>query len=96
MADFVVTETFANLINHPDPTQADIEIMDIVQWDSKGQYKDVVEACRKAAMGGDVRVYKVKLGGPRVEYWIVGVEGQSKEKGKEGRLVGVKALAVES
>lgn len=89
-------ETFASLINHPDPTNAGIEILDVVQWDSKGQYKDVVDACRKAAMGGDVRVYRVGLGGARVEYWVVGVEGQSKRKGQEGRLVGVKVLAVES
>jgi hypothetical protein len=32
----------------------------------------------------------VELGGTRVEYWVVGV------REKEWRLVGVKALAVES
>ena len=89
-------ETFAKLINHPDPAGADIQILDIVEWDSGGQYKDVVEACRKAAMGGDIRVYKVRLEGTRVEYWVVGVEGESKRKGDQSKLVGVKALAVES
>lgn len=36
----------------------------------------------------DVKVYRVELGGPRVEYWVVGVVDE--------RLVGAKALAIES
>lgn len=86
-------EAFADLIGHPDPSNADIEILDPVKWDSKGQYKDLVDATRKACMGGDVRVYRVPLGGTRVEYWVVGVDRGTKGKNK---LVGVKALAVES
>lgn len=81
-------EVFAEMINHPDPSDADIEILDPVKWDSKGQYKDVIDATRKACMGSDVRVYRVALGGSRVEYWVVGVDG--------AKLVGVKALAIES
>ncbi|PQE25332.1 ribosomal L3 protein [Rutstroemia sp. NJR-2017a BBW] len=70
------------------PSEADIEIMDIGEWDPQGQYKDVVKAVRDASKGSDVRVYRVPGEGSRVEYWVVGVEG--------GRLVGCKALAVES
>jgi hypothetical protein len=88
-------ETFAKLINHPHPTEAEIEILDVVQWDKKGMYKEVVDATRKACHGGDVRVYRVSLGGSRVEYWVVGVDGSTKGK-QEGKLVGVKALAIES
>jgi len=62
--------------------------MDIGEWDPQGQYKDVVDATREAAKGSDVRVYRIGREGSRVEYWVVGVEG--------GRLVGVKALAIES
>lgn len=62
--------------------------MDIGEWDTQGQYKDVVEATREACKGSDVRVYRVELGGTRVEYWVVGLEG--------GKLVGLKALAIES
>ncbi|PVH89362.1 hypothetical protein DL98DRAFT_401923 [Cadophora sp. DSE1049] len=80
--------TFAKLINHPTPKEADIQIMDVGEWDTQGQYKDVVEATREAVKGSDVRVYRVVKDGSRVEYWLVGVEG--------GQLVGVKALAVES
>jgi hypothetical protein len=82
--------TFAKLINHPDPPGADITIHDVVEWDSAGQYKHVVDATRKACKGGDVRVYRIQVGGTRVEYFIVGIEREA------GRLVGVKALAVES
>jgi hypothetical protein len=80
--------TFAKLVNHPNPKNADVSIMDIGAWDSQGQYKDVVDAVRKEAKGSDVRVYRIGRDGARVEYFVVGVEG--------GTLVGVKALAIES
>ncbi len=77
------------MIHHPDPSKADIEILDPVKWDPKGHYKHVVDATRNACMGSHVMVYRVALGGPRVEYWVVGVDENRK-------LVGVKALAIES
>ena len=80
--------TFAKLINHPKPKEADVQIMDVGEWDTQGQYKDLVEATREAVKGSDVRVYRVAKDGSRAEYWLVGIEG--------GNLVGVKALAVES
>lgn len=83
-----VTAGFAKLVNHPSPDKAEVEIMDVAEWDPQGQYKEVVDATREACKGSDVRVYKVKGEGARVWYWVVGVEG--------GRVVGVKALAVES
>jgi len=62
--------------------------MDIGEWDTQGQYKDIVDATREATKGSDIRVYRIVRDGSRVEYWVVGLEG--------GRLVGVKALAIES
>jgi hypothetical protein len=62
--------------------------MDIGEWDTRGQYKDVVDATREASKGSDVRVYRISKGGPRIEYWVVGLQGE--------KLVGVKALAIES
>jgi hypothetical protein len=47
---------------------------------------------RLAGKGSDVRVYRVKRQGARFEYWVVTTEG----KGEDARLVGAKALAVES
>ncbi|OBT46609.1 hypothetical protein VE00_01770 [Pseudogymnoascus sp. WSF 3629] len=82
-------ESFADLIGSPDGRE--IEILDISQWDERGEYKSIVDAIRDATSGGDVRVYRVPRGATRVEYWVVGVE-----EGEEGRLVGAKALSVES
>ncbi|PSS20497.1 hypothetical protein M430DRAFT_50159 [Amorphotheca resinae ATCC 22711] len=80
--------TFAKLVEHPQPEEAVVEIMDIGKWDPQGQYKELVDATRKATKGSDVMVYRIERGGSRVEYWLVGVEG--------GKLLGVKALAIES
>jgi hypothetical protein len=81
---------FSHLVNHPEGEKAGVEVLSVEEWDRRGSYKDVVEGVRKACEGAEVRVYRVELGGTRVEYWVVGV------REKEGRLVGVKALAVES
>lgn len=85
-------EEFAQLIQHPTPKAAEIEILDPVDWDRQGQYGEIIEAVRAAGKGNDVRVYRVSKGGVRAEYWVVTTEG----KGKDAKLVGVKALAVES
>jgi hypothetical protein len=79
---------FAKLINHWDADNAEITIMDPTDWDTQGQYTDVVDAVREASRGNDVRVYKVVRDRTRVEYWVVSRDGD--------RIVGAKALGVES
>jgi hypothetical protein len=79
---------FAELIGHWDPSSADIEILTPMDWDRKGQYTNVVEAVQRATKGNDVMVYKVPVDATRIEYWIISFW--------QGRVVGVKALAVES
>ncbi|KAI0440723.1 hypothetical protein F4803DRAFT_563616 [Xylaria telfairii] len=83
---------FATLIHHPDPSKAEIDIQDPADWDTQGQYGGIIDAVTKAGKGNDVRVYRVAKGGVKVEYWIVTTDG----KGADARLVGAKALAVES
>ncbi|KAK5660991.1 hypothetical protein OQA88_12368 [Cercophora sp. LCS_1] len=85
-------EEFAKMIGHPAPQDAEIEILDPVDWDRNGSYQEVIDAVTEAGKGNDVRVYRVNREGARAEYWVVTREGE----GKESRLVGVKALAVES
>ncbi|KAI2471731.1 hypothetical protein F4781DRAFT_420412 [Annulohypoxylon bovei var. microspora] len=85
-------EEFATLIHHPEPASAQIEIQDPADWDTQGQYKAILDAVRKAGKGNDVRVYRVSKGGVKVEYWVVTTEG----KGAAAKLVGAKALAIES
>ena len=53
------------------------------------QYRKVIDAV-KAAGNGDVKVFKVQIDGTRAEYYVVAVDE------KDGRLVGLKALSVES
>ncbi|KJZ75035.1 hypothetical protein HIM_05521 [Hirsutella minnesotensis 3608] len=79
---------FAKLIHHWDADNAEVEIMDPSDWDPRGQYSKVVEAVREASKGNDVRVYRVARDATRVEYWVV--------SRAEGKIVGVKALGVES
>ncbi|KAG8669877.1 hypothetical protein FPOAC2_09218 [Fusarium poae] len=83
------TETeFAKLIGHSSPDSADIQILDPLSWDSHGKYTDVIEAVREASQGNDVRVYQVTRDSTRVEYWVV--------SHADGKLIGAKALSVES
>ncbi|KAI0137239.1 hypothetical protein BJ170DRAFT_678090 [Xylariales sp. AK1849] len=85
-------EEFASLISHPSPSSAQIEIQDPADWDPQGQYGNILDAVRQAGKGNDVRVYRIAKDGTRVEYWVVTTEGE----GQAARLVGVKALGVES
>jgi hypothetical protein len=82
----------AKLIHHPDPASAEIEILDPVDWDSSGQYEEIIQAVTQAGKGNDVRVYRIARGDTRAEYWVLTTEGQ----GKHALLVGAKALAIES
>lgn len=82
------TEQFAKLVEHWDPPAAEVEICDPSDWNRGGQYGDLVEAVTKAVKGADVRVYRVAKDATRAEYFVVGCQG--------GRMLGVKAAAVES
>ncbi|KAF2762085.1 hypothetical protein EJ05DRAFT_196368 [Pseudovirgaria hyperparasitica] len=85
-ADLPSDDGLAQLIGHKDG----VEGLSRQDFDPRGRYEGVFEAVREAAGGQEVRVYRVRLGGTRVEYYVVGVDGGN------GRLVGLKALAVES
>ncbi|KAK4067084.1 uncharacterized protein Triagg1_7812 [Trichoderma aggressivum f. europaeum] len=81
---------FAKLINHWDAENAQIDIMDPVDWDSQGEYGNVIDAVREATRGNDVRVYRVARDLTRAEYWVISRDDEG------GRIVGVKALGIES
>lgn len=55
----------------------------------ENQYKKVIDAV-KAAGNGDIKVFKVQIDGTRAEYYVVAVDE------RDGRVVGLKALSVES
>ncbi|KAI8934546.1 hypothetical protein NX059_008244 [Plenodomus lindquistii] len=55
----------------------------------ESQYKSVMDAVKKAG-DGQVKVFRVELSETRAEYYVVSVDSD------QGRLVGLKALSVES
>ncbi|KAF1962967.1 hypothetical protein CC80DRAFT_398714 [Byssothecium circinans] len=81
--DEVSAERLKKLLGHGEA----VEEIGVKEWDPKGQYKSVVEAVEKASTGR-IKVFRVELEGTRTEYYVVGV--------KEGKVVGLKALSVES
>ena len=84
------TESFAALIDHPTPLSAGITTMSVEDWDKAGQYTQVIEAVKKAAHGQKPQVYVVPRTEVKTEYWVLAIDR------KEKRLVGAKALGVES
>ncbi|ORY18790.1 hypothetical protein BCR34DRAFT_473127 [Clohesyomyces aquaticus] len=68
---------------------AEVSSVGAKEFDPKGQYKKVVDAVKEAG-NGDMKVFRVEHGSTRAEYYVVSVDEESK------RLVGLKALAVES
>ena len=63
--------------------------MQLKDFDPRGQYKDVLDAVTRA--GGETpTVFKVQHGSTRAEYYIVSLDAEHE------RIVGLKALAVES
>ncbi|KAK2810780.1 hypothetical protein FQN50_002603 [Emmonsiellopsis sp. PD_5] len=87
----------------PDTTSLDTDVSKIQistlppsSFDPRNQYGDVIRAVQAAVSGNgeaeaEVKVYRVQLSETRVEYWVVGLDG-----GHGGRVVGLRARAVES
>ncbi|PTB56890.1 hypothetical protein M431DRAFT_529643 [Trichoderma harzianum CBS 226.95] len=69
--NYVYIVEFAKLINHWDAENAQIDIMDPVDWDSQGEYGNVIDAVREATKGNDVRVYRVARDLTRAEYFVI-------------------------
>jgi predicted aspartyl protease len=65
------------------------QVEEVKQKGFETQYKAVLDAVKKAG-SGEVKVFRVEIDGTRAEYYVVAVDG------KEGRVVGLKALSVES
>lgn len=59
------------------------------EFDPQGQYEEVLQAVGNAGDGRS-EIYRVGHGKTRVEYYIVGLDK------RKGRVVGMKARAVES
>ncbi|KAF1851861.1 uncharacterized protein K460DRAFT_272663 [Cucurbitaria berberidis CBS 394.84] len=67
----------------------DKEVEEVKQKSFESQYKTVIDAVKKAG-NGQVKIFRVELSSTRAEYYVVTADE------KEGRIVGLKALSVES
>ncbi|KAL2046800.1 hypothetical protein N7G274_000818 [Stereocaulon virgatum] len=76
---------FGELIGH----KGEVSTVNTKEFDPKGDYKEVLQAVEKAG-DGKTRIYRLETGKSRAEYYVVGLDG------KGGRVVGLKAKAVES
>lgn len=70
-------------------TNADVETLSEKEFDPQGQYKNVIDAVKKAGNCG-VKVFKFTHTETRSEYYVVSIDKEG------GKIVGMKALAVES
>ena len=64
------------------------EELSLKDFDPRGEYQGVIESVKGVVERGKVKAFRVERGKTRAEYFVVGLES--------GRLVGVKAEAVES
>lgn len=83
--DVTYIDEFKELVGHG----GEVEELSAKEFDPKGDYGDVLDMVKKAG-SGDVKVFRVGHGRTRAEYYVVCVDG------KGGRVVGLKAKAVES
>jgi hypothetical protein len=75
-----------SLLGHSDA----VETIDIQDFDGQGLYGEVIKAVEESAAAKDVKIYRVTHGRTRAEYYLVAVDS------KQGKLVGMKANAVET
>ncbi|KAH0556666.1 hypothetical protein GP486_005529 [Trichoglossum hirsutum] len=83
---FPSKDEFRDLIKH----KAEVSIMNTDEWDPRGDYAYIVGAVQEAAGTREVKVYRVRHGHTRAEYYIVSLDPEG------SRIVGLKAKAVES
>jgi hypothetical protein len=67
----------------------DKDVEDVKEKGFASQYKKVIDAVKEAG-NGEVKTFKVQIDSTRAEVYVVSVNE------KEGKVVGLKALSVES
>ena len=80
-----LTEEFGKLVGH----EGEVSTIDEEEFDPHGHYRDILQVVETAG-DGKTRIFRVQHGRTRTEYYVVGLDG------KEEKLVGLKAMAVES
>jgi len=80
-----LADELGELIGH----KSEVSTISRKEFDPQGQYTEVLQAVEKAG-DGKTRIYRVDQGKTRAEYYVVGLDIE------KGRVVGMKAKAVES
>ena len=83
--DNSTTDEFATLIGH----KHSVSTISQKDFDPRGQYTKLVEAVKQAG-SNDLGFFRAEHGSTRVEYYIVSLDRNA------GKIVGLKAVAVES
>ncbi|KAI9777332.1 MAG: hypothetical protein M1839_008940 [Geoglossum umbratile] len=83
---FPSTDELRDLLGH----KAEVSVLNVDEWDPRGDYVAITEAVRNAAGTSEVTVYCVHHDHTRAEYFVVSLDPAS------SRIVGMKARAVES
>lgn len=68
----------------------EVDVEQVAQERFEEQYKKVMDAVKQAGKGEEARVFRVTVDETRAEYYVVAVDVE------QGKLVGLKALSVES
>ncbi|KAL9640759.1 MAG: hypothetical protein Q9164_000074 [Protoblastenia rupestris] len=76
---------FGDLIDH----KGEVSTVEAREFDPQDQYRKVLQAVEMAG-DGKARIFRVQHGKTRVVYYVVGLDA------KGGKVVGLKAMAVES
>ena len=84
-ADNFPADEFKELVSHG----GDISELSSEEFDSRGDYGEVIEAVKKAGSGA-VKVFRIHHGKTRAEYYIISVDS------KGHKIVGLRARAVET
>ncbi|KAL8935531.1 MAG: hypothetical protein Q9211_004651 [Gyalolechia sp. 1 TL-2023] len=78
-------DELADLVGH----DSEVSTMSTKEFDPRGLYKDVLQTVEKAG-DGQSRIFRIGYGKTRVEYYVIGLDRE------KGRVVGLKAKAIES
>ncbi|KAJ5273336.1 hypothetical protein N7478_008461 [Penicillium angulare] len=84
-------DAFSSLISPNKDISQGISTLSHSSFDPKNQYSEAVEAVRAAASNSDIKVYRVEITSTKLEYFLVALD-----ESEGGRVIGLKAKAVES
>ena len=89
---YTLPDQFSSLISPDTDLSSSIESLDPGSFDPQNQYAAALDAVRDASgdKSAELKIFRVEITSTKIEYWILAFAKP------EGRLVGLRAKAVES